>query len=228
MADTRIKKRQRFADYLKGLRRKGMSKSAMMGIAGDTLDVDRAPDPFSFKGFEESDFPTSEERTSYITSLYRGEKDSPLEQKIFKRRKNQRAMRLGRQERREERISKFARDKTAREEANMTPLESEPDTPGLDRYDKMQESAFGGNTALKGSVATGLGQPTRRTLYKKEKGGPGILTQEQRMRLQEQKEEAARKEKELQEVQAIKAQTARLRAEQELRDAKAAADATEE
>ena len=88
-------------------------------------------------------------------------------------------MRLGRQERREERISKFARDKAAREEANITPFDSEPDTPGLERYDKMQESAFGGNTALKGSVATGLGQPTRRTLYKKEKGGPGILTQEQ-------------------------------------------------
>lgn len=225
MADTRIQKRQRFADYLKGLRRKGMSKNAMIGVAGDILDMDRAPEPFSFKGFEESDFPTSEERTDYITSLYRGEKDSPLEQKIFKRRKDQRTMRLGRQERREARISKFARDKTAREEANMTPFESEPDTPGLERYDKMQESAFGSNTALKGSVATGLGQPTRRTLYKKEKGGPGILTQEQRMRLQKQKKESALKEKELQKLQAIKAETARLNADQGLRDAKAAAAA---
>ena len=163
--------RQRMAEALKRMRRGGMTEETMRTTSlGDlfkkTENPERASMIQSKVGFDMSK-PAGELVGGYIGELYAGRKDT-LADKLAMRRQEKRDFAQAQRQERQKRQDKFI---SKRDELRKKSLKNfggkmgdGPDTPGLDRHAAMQKAGFGGNTALAGSVAKGVGQQSRRTI----------------------------------------------------------------
>ena len=177
---------------------------------------------------------------------------SSLLNKILQRREEQKRLRAAMADNRQKSIDNFNRKKRELRENNISNFGAgaNPKTPGLDRQDYMQGASFGGNTALAGSVATGVGQDTKRTVspesskYGQEARGaaregdlagaaearrkqeearrnePNIVSQEQRRRRDQIQRQADRRKRQEERVKNLDRKAAMAEAKKRIREAK--------
>lgn len=155
--------RQRMAEALKRMRRGGMTEETMRttslaDLFKETEHAERASMIQSEVGFDMSK--PAGELVGVTLASCMGRKDT-LADKLAMRRQEKRDFAQAQRQEQQKRQDKFI---SKREELRKKSLKNfggemgdGPDTPGLARQAAMQKARFGGNTALAGSVAKGLG-----------------------------------------------------------------------